>query len=395
VPHDLAAGSRRMSETNGNGRLERGPLFAYRARVAEGALTGDPAQELASEKLQSLFHALKGYRPRQPGSWKERFGLTRRTEEPPAGLYIFGDVGRGKSMLLDLFFAAAPVEKKRRVHFHEFMLEIHARLHALRADRSRSAEERGTDDLLPAIARDIAAEAWLLCFDELHVANIADAMLLGRLFQTLFEEGVIVVATSNWPPGELYSGGLQRELFLPFIALIKEKLDVLHLEGRTDYRLARLMSMKVYHLPLGPAADRALDQAFRDLTDNAPSAPDFLNVMGRRVPVPASAKGVARFRFADLCEQPLGPTDFIAIANAFHTVFVADIPRLAPERRDTVKRFATLVDILYERKIKLVCSAAVPPQEIHPAGDHAEEFRRTVSRLMEMQSVEYLSAGNS
>ncbi len=369
--------------------MSEGPLFAYRARVAERALTGDPAQELAAEKLQSLFNALKFHRPRQPGSWKARFGLARRAEEPPAGLYIFGDVGRGKSMLMDLFFAAAPVEKKRRVHFHEFMLEIHARLHAL-----RTSEDKRADDLLPAIARDIAAEAWLLCFDELHVANVADAMLLGRLFETLFAEGVIVVATSNGPPDELYSGGLQRELFLPFIALIKQKLDVLHLEGRLDYRLARLMSMQVYHVPLGRGAERALDRAFRDLTDNAPSAPAFLDVMGRRVPVPASAKGVARFRFADLCEQPLGPTDFIAIADAFHTVILADIPRLAPERRDTVKRFATLVDVLYERKIKLVCSAAAPPHEIHPAGDHARDFRRTASRLVEMQSVEYLSAGN-
>jgi cell division protein ZapE len=381
VPHDsTAARESAMSE---------GPLFAYRARVAEGELRGDPAQELAAEKLQSLFHALKGYRPRQPGSWKERFGLARRAEEPPAGLYIFGDVGRGKSMLMDLFFADAPVEKKRRVHFHEFMLEIHARLHAL-----RTAEKNGkrADDLLPAIAGDIAAEAWLLCFDEFHVANIADAMLLGRLFESLFAAGVIVVATSNWPPDELYKGGLQRELFLPFIALVKERLDVLHLEGRVDYRLARLMSMQVYHLPLGPAAEKALDQAFRDLTDNAPAAAGVLNVMGRKVPVPASAKGVARFRFADLCEQPLGPTDFIAIANAFHTIVLAGIPRLAPERRDTVKRFATLVDILYERKIKLVCSAAAPPAEIYPAGDHASDFRRTASRLMEMQSVEYLSA---
>jgi len=384
VPHDLASGGRQSSD------MSEGPLFAYRARVAEGALVGDPAQELAAEKLQSLFHALKGYRPRQAETWKERFGLGRRADEPPAGLYIFGDVGRGKSMLMDLFYASAPVERKRRVHFHEFMLEIHARLHAL-----RTANGKRADDLLPAIARDIAGETWLLCFDELHVANIADAMLLGRLFETLFAESVIVVATSNWPPDELYSGGLQRELFLPFIALVKARLDVLHLEGRLDYRLARLMSMKVYHAPLGSAAERALDQAFRDLTDNAPSAPDFLNVMGRRVPVPASAKGVARFRFADLCEQPLGPTDFIAIANAFHTVILAGIPRLAPERRDTVKRFATLIDVLYERKIKLVCSAAVPPHEIYPAGDHAFEFRRTASRLMEMQSVGYLSAGNS
>jgi len=220
--------------------MSEGPLFAYRARVAEGALVGDPAQELAAEKLQSLFHALKGYRPRQAETWKERFGLGRRADEPPAGLYIFGDVGRGKSMLMDLFYASAPVERKRRVHFHEFMLEIHARLHAL-----RTANGKRADDLLPAIARDIAGETWLLCFDELHVANIADAMLLGRLFETLFAESVIVVATSNWPPDELYSGGLQRELFLPFIALVKARLDVLHLEGRLDYRLARLMSMKV------------------------------------------------------------------------------------------------------------------------------------------------------
>src|SRR5262249_14725923 len=242
VAHDVAAASAPPAAMNANAGTDKGPLFAYRARVGEGALVGDPAQELAAEKLQSLFHALKGYRPRQPGSWKERFGLARRAEEPPAGLYIFGDVGRGKSMLMDLFFASAEIEKKRRVHFHEFMLEVHARLHAL-----RTAEDKRTDDFLPAIARDIADEAWLLCFYELHVANVADPVLLGRLFETLLTEGVIVVATSNWPLDELYSGGLQRELFLPFIALIKARLDILHLEGRMDYRLARLMSMKVYH----------------------------------------------------------------------------------------------------------------------------------------------------
>jgi len=370
--------------------MTEGPLFAYRARVEAGDLRGDPAQELAAEKLQSLANALREYRPRQPGSWKERFGLARRAEEPPAGLYIFGDVGRGKSMLMDLFFAAAPVEKKRRVHFHEFMLEIHARLHAL-----RTANGRRADDILPAIARDIAAEAWLLCFDELHVVNIADAMLLGRLFETLFAEGVIVVATSNWPPDDLYKGGLQRELFLPFIALVKARLDVLHLEGRMDYRMARLMSMQVYHTPLGPAADRVLDHAFRDLTDNAPAAPRALEVMGRKLPISAAAKGVARFTFAELCERPLGAADFVAISAAFHTIVLAGIPRLVPERRDTTKRFATLVDVLYERKIKLVCSAAAAPHAIHPEGEHAFEFRRTASRLMEMQSVEFLQQGGA
>ncbi len=364
--------------------MSDGPLEAYRARVAEGALRGDPVQELAAEKLQSLHNALKAYRPARAGSWKERFGLARRSEEPPAGLYIFGDVGRGKSMLMDLFFAAAPVAKKRRVHFHEFMLEMHKRLHALRGSGKR------VDDILPAVARDIAAEAWLLCFDELHVVNIADAMLLGRLFETLFAQGVIVVATSNWAPDDLYKGGLQRELFLPFIALIKDKLDPLHLDGRQDYRLARLMSMKVYHVPLGAAADRALDQAFRDLTDGAPAAPAALELYGRSLAVPLAAKGVARFAFADLCEQPLGAADFLAIADAFHTVIVSGIPRLRAEERNAAKRFATLIDALYEKKVKLVCAAAVGPHDLYREGDHAFEFQRTVSRLMEMQSVEYL-----
>ncbi len=366
--------------------MREGPLFAYRALLTAGTLKGDEAQLLAAEKLQSLHNALKEYQPARRGSWQERFGLARRAEEAPAGLYIYGDVGRGKSMLMDLFFAAAAPAKKRRVHFHEFMLEVHARLHAL-----RKAEDKRADDPLGAVAAEIAGDAWLLCFDEFQIVNIADAMLLGRLFQALFGHGVIVVATSNWPPDELYKNGLQRELFLPFIALIKEKLDLLHLDGRMDYRLARLLGMTVYHVPLGPAAERALDRTFADLTENAPGAPASLEVLGRQVTVPKAAKGVARFSFADLCSAALGPADYLAIADAYRTVLLAGIPRLKPEQRNEAKRFATLIDSLYERKTKLICSAEAAPQDIYPKGDHAFEFQRTVSRLMEMQSVEYLA----
>ncbi len=362
-----------------------GPLAHWRARVRDGGLDHDPVQELAAEKLQSLHRALNGYQPAGDRSWLERLGLGRRNEEAPLGLYIYGGVGRGKSMLMDLFFDTAPVARKRRVHFHEFMIEIHDRLHARRSGAAR------VDDVLPEVAGQIAEDAWLLCFDEFHVTDIADAMILSRLFEALFARGVIVVATSNWPPGDLYQGGLQRELFLPFIALIQQKLDVLHLEAARDYRLARLLTMQVYHLPLGPAADTALARAFQDLTDGSPAKPASLKVKGRTVPVPRAARGVAWFTFADLCEQPLGAEDYIAIAVAYRAVIIAGIPRLKAEQRNQAKRFATLIDSLYERRVKLICSAAVSPHDIYPAGRHAFEFQRTVSRLMEMQSAEYIS----
>lgn len=369
--------------------MKDGPLAALRRMRRDGVIDPDPAQELAAEKLQSLHNALRGYEPQIAGAWKARFGLARRRGTPPQGLYLYGAVGRGKSMLMDLFFQSAPVTRKRRVHFHEFMLEIHDSLHRLRQDGR-------VDDVLPALAEDLARDAWLLCFDEFHVANIADAMILGRLFEALLDRGVIIVATSNWPPDRLYEGGLQRALFLPFIASIKEKLDVLELAGERDHRLARLMGMAVYHLPLGPAAERALERAFARLTDDTPGAPETVAVKGRTLAVPHAAKGVARFTFADLCEAslgqaPLGAADYLAIARRYDTVILSGIPRMSADRRDAAKRFATLVDALYEHGVRLVCSAEAAPRELYREGDGAVDFQRTASRLMEMQSTSYLA----
>jgi cell division protein ZapE len=365
---------------------ELGPLELYRARRRAGQLAADPAQELAAEKLQSLHHALARYQPASgPAGWRERLGLARRREEAPQGLYIFGGVGRGKSMLMDMFFASTPVEKKRRVHFHEFMLEVHDSLH-------RQRQERANDgDVLGPLAARIAGESWLLCFDEFHVSNIADAMLLGRLFAALLDLGVVVVTTSNAAPDELYQGGLQRERFLPFIDLLKERLDILELDGAVDYRRDRIKGMTVYHQPLGASADAALAAAFAQLTDGAAAGATTLAVQGRQLAVPQAAKGVARFGFAELCERALGAADYIAIATHFHTIILGDIPRMMPEQRNEARRFMTLIDALYEHKTNLICAASDAPDRLYVAGDGARDFKRTASRLIEMQSTAYLA----
>ncbi len=383
--------------------MTEGPLSLYRARRGTGTLRPDPDQELAAEKFQSLYQALKGYQPHpsgdskaSAGGWLERFGLGRLRASPPSdvastapqGLYLYGGVGRGKSMLMDLFFDTAPVERKRRVHFHEFMLEVHQRIHDHR--QSGRVKAGGADDSLPELARALAGEAWLLCFDEFHVTNVVDAMILGRLFTHLFELGVVVVATSNWPPDMLYKDGLQRALFLPFIALLKEKLDILSLDGPTDYRLDRLKGMPIYHHPLGPASDRAMAAAFATLTGGAAGDATHLLVQGRRVEIARAAKGVAWVDFWDLCGKPLGAADYLAIATHFQTVLVGGVPTMTDERRNEAKRFMTLIDALYEHKVNVMIAAAGPPERLYPEGTHAFEFERTVSRLMEMQSEDYL-----
>lgn len=364
----------------------QGPLFAYRARRDAGALQPDAAQLLAAEKLQALWHALRDYRPGGGGGWKARLGLARRRDDPPQGLYIFGRVGTGKSLLMDLFFQTAPLEKKRRVHFHAFMIEVHERLH-----RWRQAAKGEKSDPLPEIAGEIAAEAWLLCFDEFHVVNIADAMILGRLFEGLFAAGTVVVATSNWPPDRLYEGGLQRDRFLPFVELVKRRMDVLELDAGKDYRRDRLKTLPVYHAPLGASATAALDRAWATLTDEATPETVTLTVKGRALEIPA-ARGVARLSFDDLCARPLGAEDYLAIARAFHTVILDGVPALGENNRNEARRFMLLIDALYESRTKLVVAAAAPPDRLYPSGDGAEEFRRTASRLMEMRSAEYLGA---
>jgi cell division protein ZapE len=363
------------------------PLSIYRERVKAGELTRDQIQELAAEKLSSLFYALKKYEP-QTGKqgWRERFGLGKRTvpPTPPQGIYMFGDVGRGKSMMMDLFYDAVPVEKKRRVHFHDFMQDVQARLHSFRQTKTKDES-----DPIPPIASDLAEEAWLLCFDEFQVTDITDAMILGRLFEQLFAKGVVVVATSNRIPDDLYKDGLQRQNFLPFIDMIKEKLDVYELNSPTDYRLRALTGAEVYFIGTAEERKADVDSIFAKLTEGATVAADKIKIKGREIEVPQTGAGVARFTFEELCARPLGPGDFIKLAGTYHTLVIDGIPTLSPENRDQAKRFVTLIDAMYEHKTNLVASFAAEPIELYPEGDYAFEFQRTVSRLIEMRTEEF------
>ena len=293
-------------------------------------------------------------------------------------------------MLMDLFFADVPMARKRRVHFHEFMLEVQDRLHRRREELAARGAPPEADTIVP-IAKQIASETRLLCFDEFQVTNIADAMILARLFEVLFDEGLTVIATSNRKPDDLYKDGLQRERFVPFIDLVKERLDVMELGGDHDYRLDRLRNFDVYLTPLGAWANAKLDEAFRALSGGADGEPRVLRTQGRDVEIPRAAPGVAMADFLDWCAKPMGAADFICIAANFHTVIVADIPKLGPDSQDKAVRFVTMIDEFYEKKVKFICSAATAPTGLYLEGDGAFEFQRTVSRLMEMQSPEYLA----
>lgn len=365
-------------------------IETYRSLAASGEVTSDPVQELAIEQLEIIAHRLAGYRPN-----KKRW-LFGKAEPEPRGLYIFGPVGRGKSMLMDLFFEAAPVEAKRRVHFHAFMAEIHKEIFDWRkmspSDRARQPNYlRGAgDDPIRPIARKVADGATLLCFDEFQVEDVADAMILGRLFEAFFEFGVVVVATSNRAPKDLYKDGLNRQLFMPFVDLMCDRMDLYQLGGGHDYRLDRLQGAPVYHTPLGPNTTAALDEAFLKLTDEVTGKPQDLDVLGRNVRIAQATKGVARTSFSDLCAEALGAQDYLALAGAFDTLILDDIPQLGPEKRNEAKRFVTLIDTLYENHVRLIASAAVPPSQLYREGDGSFAFERTVSRLMEMQSESWL-----
>jgi len=360
----------------------------YRALIAAGELKPDPDQARAVEILDELAAALVARPARGSLIWR----LMAGSEPPPPGVYMWGGVGRGKSMLMDLAFETIDHRPKRRVHFHEFMLEVHERL---RAERTREA-----GDPIPPVAEAIAEEAKLLAFDEMVINNSADAMILSRLFSHLLAAGVTVIVTSNRPPRDLYLGGLNRELFLPFIDLVESELEIVPLNGPSDYRLERLGGKPVWYVPNGPAATAALRDAFFRMTDypvedsaHVPSE-DIMLAGGRPLHVPKSLKGVAVFSFRRLCGEARGAADYLAIARRYHTLFLVGIPLLGPENRNEAARFVTLVDALYEHKVKLIAAADAPPDQLYVKGDGAFEFQRTASRLIEMQSEDYLAAGH-
>jgi len=358
--------------------MNEGPINRYRRLVQEGVIFDDDAQRAAAEKLQILRCRL--LMRRDASKWSRLFKRSA-AESGDRGLYMYGSVGRGKSLLMDLLFDTVQIKDKRRVHFHAFMQEIHR---AIR--EARGSAQQGHP--VQIVAAQIAQETGLLCFDEFQVENIADAMILGQLFEVFFEAGMTIVATSNVPPDELYRDGLSRDLFLPFIALIRERLDLHHLAGPRDYRVGGA-SQDVYFSPIGPVSEGAMDDAWSELVDGRQEAATALRVLGREVVFERSCATAARVDFETLCGGPLGPADYLAMADAFETLFVDNVPRLPPSRRDAAKRFTTFIDTLYEQRRGLVMSADGAPDEIYPAGDGAGAFQRTASRLHEMRSTDY------
>ncbi|MGE7369628.1 cell division protein ZapE [Neorhizobium sp. NPDC001467] len=360
--------------------------------TASGRLQADAAQLGVAAKLDHILTCFKETRPAKKKSalgWLFARGAGR--PRPIRGLYVHGSVGRGKTMLMDMFFAKAPVERKRRLHFHEFMADVHGRIHAHR-QKLKAGETRQADPV-PPVAAALFAEAELLCFDEFAVTDIADAMILGRLFTELFSLGCVLIATSNVEPENLYREGLNRGLFLPFIALLQDHVDVVTLDSPTDYRMEKLASLPVYMTPADARADAAMESAWHHVANGVQSAPDEIGMKGRSIHVPEAAGRAARFRFADLCEKPLGASDYLAIADRYDTVFINHVPRLGPEKRNEIKRFITLIDALYDHAVRLYVTADAPAEELltERRGTEGFEFDRTVSRLFEMRSADYLT----
>ncbi len=363
----------------------------YDARVREGQIERDAAQEQVVGRLDGLCGRVDGYSPaRKTSALGWLFG-SKPDSGAPKGLYIWGGVGRGKSMLMDMFFERADVGKKRRVHFHAFMAQVHADIFKYR-QALRRGEVKGEDPIEP-VAEAIARTCALLCFDEFTITDIADAMILGRLFKVLFVHGVVIVATSNVEPTDLYRDGLNRQLFLPSIDLLLQHMDVVELDARADYRMEKLAGQPTFHVPAGPFSREALTATFRTLTGRDTGKPSSVKVLGREVEVPEARGSVARFRFADLCAKPLGANDYLAIANTYRSVIVDDIPVLKASQRNEAKRFIVMIDAFYEARTKFFASAAAKPAKLFEAeeGREAFEFQRTISRLNEMQSEEYMA----
>ncbi|MBI5130914.1 MAG: cell division protein ZapE [Rhodopseudomonas palustris] len=363
----------------------------YQSLVSSGAIEADPAQARAVEAFSALDETLASYKPPKKQGFLGRLFGGGDPEPPPRGLYVHGEVGRGKTMLMDLFFDACPVAHKRRAHFHEFMAEAHERINAFRQNIKRGEIPDG--DVIGLTAASIFEEAWLLCFDEFHVTDIADAMILSRLFGKLFELGTVVVATSNVAPDDLYKGGLNRALFVPFIGQVKQHMAVLRLDARTDYRLEKFAGMKVWLAPDDAEATTALDRAWSRLTGGAAGKPRDIAIKGRLLHVPKADHHVARFDFADLCQKPLGASDYLRLAHEYHTLLIDHVPAMDYADRNAAKRFIALIDTLYDNAVKLMASAAAEPSELYRAteGYEAMEFNRTVSRLIEMGSDSYLA----
>lgn len=360
-------------------------LDRYADMVVSGQVRPDPAQKRVAEKLGALADRLAAL---EAGRGSLLSQLLRKKRETPKGLYIWGDVGRGKTMLMDLFYAAVPITAKRRVHFHEFMAEVHEAIARFRAD---NAGTKGARDPIPAIARPISRAVRLLCFDEFFVSDITDAMLLSRLFEILFRDGVVVVATSNIPPERLYWNGLNRQLFLPFIDLLRTHAEVVNLDAATDYRRERLDAQDVYRFGEGPEVRAAMDALFAHLTGGAEAEPETIENLGRVITVPVQAMGVARFSFADLCEKPLGARDYLKLAKRYHTIVIDGVPVFSKLKSDAAKRFILLVDTLYDRGVKLAASFAAPLEALARDEKTAFEFQRCLSRLEEMRSADYIA----
>ncbi|MFD1697189.1 cell division protein ZapE [Roseibium aestuarii] len=374
--------------------VSRALQHKYEALVSSGEISEDPIQLDIVRRLDVLNTELSQLRlATKKSSLGWLFRKNRQTPEKVKGLYVWGGVGRGKTMIMDLFMEVAVVRRKRRAHFHEFMADVHERIHAWRQALKRG-EVKGDDPIAP-VAAQLAEEARLLCFDEFSVTDIADAMILGRLFTQLFQLGVVVVATSNVDPQDLYRDGLNRQLFLPFIKLLQQNVDVLMLDSPTDYRLEKLAGAPIYVSPLGPQAKDRMDDLWGKFTHGMPAHAEELEAKGRKIPVSAVAAGAARFSFEELCARPLGAADYLRICHAYGTIFLEGVPVMSKARRNEAKRFINLIDALYDNGIKLVISAEAEPDGLYVAegGTEAFEFDRTVSRLIEMRSEAYL-AGN-